>query len=141
MLARQYDEMVKTEYLNEKDSNSVHQSVDLAACYRREGLELLAAGRPQEATNILSRLVWFYEELLDRTGITLMHLDSLELTMDGLKILADAAVQTSSAANIELAGKVKADAEETEAILAAYWEGAWEELRRQQWLRGVRRRP
>ena len=46
-----------------------------------------------------------------------------------LKVLADALVQTGTAANVLEAGRIRAEVQETEAIVVAYWEGILEETR------------
>jgi hypothetical protein len=61
----------------------------------------------------------------------------LKLAMDALKVLAEAWVQVGGAMEAFYTRAIRADVEETEAILAAYWEGVLEETR---WELGEQRR-
>jgi len=49
--------------------------------------------------------------------------------MAALKVLAAAYAQTGSAAQVALGSRILMDVEETEAILAGYWEGVLDETR------------
>jgi hypothetical protein len=88
----------------------------------------MAAGKPQNAVRILADVPKGYGKMLQYSGIPLMELDRLNPHMAALNVLADALVQTGDAS---YAGRIRADVEETEAILAAYWEGVREEIRRE----------
>lgn len=147
--AREYDEKVKRVWF-EHGGTSI--SMEFTDAYRRWALEEMAAGRPHDAACILDSVPRLYLYFFKEMGINLMdpHLKSL---IEALKVLADALVSTAVPHNqgiigpsesqsegagqqakdpiVHLAERIRADVEETEAILAGYFEGALEETRRE----------
>ena len=94
-----------------------HHLPDLVASYRRDALKLRKAGRPQEAIRILAHLPMIFGEELEY-GINFSRIDPLETQLAALKVLADASVQTGDLMNTCRANLIRADVDETEAILA-----------------------
>ena len=60
-----------------------------------------------------------------------MTLFTLKPVMAALKVLADALMRTGIAHDVVRAGRILADVEETEVILAGHWEGVLQETRRE----------
>ena len=61
-----------------------------------------------------------YKDCL-HSGINLLQLNMLRAAMAACKVLVDTYVQTGIADHICQAERIRADVEETEAILAGYW--------------------
>ena len=77
-----------------------------------------------------------HTQIGSHSGINMMELHGLKPLMAALKVLARAQLQTKIALLVDQAMRIKADVEETEAILAGYWNGVLEETR---WELGERR--
>jgi len=131
-LARDYDEKAKKHW---SEFHGEGKFPSFVACHRREAMELLAAGRAEEAVWTLEDAPYLYSGVLV-TGNNLTNLRMLQPAVPALKVLVDALMQTGKAERISEAELIRADVEETEAILAGYWEGVLEvtrwELREQQ---------
>jgi hypothetical protein len=93
-------------------------------------MELLAMGRAEEAVETLEDAQSLYRSML-LPGINFTTLNWLRSAMAALKVFIDALVQTGQSCHIHDAKRIHADVEETEAILAGYWEGVLEETRRE----------
>jgi hypothetical protein len=93
-------------------------------------MELLAMGRAEEAVETLEDAQSLYRSML-LPGINFTTLNWLRSAMAALKVFIDALVQTGQSCHIHNAMRIHADVEETEAILAGYWEGVLEETRRE----------
>jgi len=119
--AREYDDKAKR--LSSEIGNSLCGR--FVGCARRETVVLLAAGRPHEAAQMLALHLLEYANLLDPSGINLMQLYLFKPVMAALKVLVDALVQIGDADAMSGAVRIRADVEETEAILAGIWEGVW----------------
>jgi len=63
------------------------------------------------------------------SGISFAEMDALEPLLAALKVLAAALVDTGNLDDIFDRERVRADVQETEAILSGYWEGVLEESR------------
>ena len=113
--ARELDEKANKIY---SASKSRRYFAELESCSRREALEFLKAGKPFNAAGILIDVPVFYADLLEYSGIISGQLYRLTPVIAALKVLADALVQTGVVANIINAEGMRADVEETEAILA-----------------------
>jgi hypothetical protein len=124
-LARGYDEKAK-----KVPTRRTSEFPGFMACDRREAMQLLAVGRPEEAARTLLRASISFRTLSFR-GINFTNLCFLRPVMAALKVLIDALIQTGYAEHISDAELTRADVEETEAILAGYWEGVLEETRRE----------
>lgn len=75
-------------------------------CDRRKAVELLNAGRPCEAAQILACQPTEYADLLDRSGINLMQLYVLKSRIAALKVLVAALIQTGKAERISEAESI-----------------------------------
>ena len=106
--------------------------LELEACNRRIALKHLAVGE-----QVLEILPAKYLTLIKPTGINLAQVGMLTPTMAALKVLVEALRQTRDIKNMGKAARLQADVEETEAILAGYYEGVLEETR---WELGEQRR-
>jgi hypothetical protein len=126
--AREYDEQLRKRIAWGNARIADDETVSAA---RRHALELLAAGKPHEAGPILMYIPAIYKRMLKYAGINLLELQQLKPVMVALKVLATAMLQTGKDGFISEAGKIQADVEETEAILAGNWEGLLEETRRE----------
>ena len=124
--AYKYDELAEETFLNSGVKGFYFSQ--LVTSYRRSALKHMAAGKPQNAVQILTEVPKGYVKMLQYSGIPLMELDRLNPTMAALNVLADALVQTGDAL---YAGRIRADVAETEAIMASNWEGVREEIRRE----------
>ena len=87
-------------------------------------------GRAEEAVETLEDAQSLYRSML-LPGINFTTLNWLRSAMAALKVFIDALVQTGQSCHIHDAKRIHADVEETEAILAGYWEGVLEETRRE----------
>ena len=87
-------------------------------------------GRAEEAVETLEDAQSLYRSML-LPGINFTTLNWLRSAMAALKVFIDALVQTGQSCHIHNAMRIHADVEETEAILAGYWEGVLEETRRE----------
>ena len=83
---------------------------------------LLAMGKPHGAIRILDSYLQVYIVSLDVSG-TNPASSFQEPLVAAIKVLADAYVRTGIQHNLFEAGRIRAEMEETEAILAGYWEG------------------
>jgi len=129
-------DMKRAQEFNEKArktfraSGLTKSSTNLMSCKRREAIRLLAAEKPLDAALALARAPEMYANRLHYTGINLMDLhDVLQPIMAALKVQADAMVQVGIPKYVAQGELIRADVEETEAILAGYWEGVLEETR------------
>jgi len=126
-LAREYDDKAK-KLLSEFRGEA--EFAELVACDRREAIALLAIGRAEEAVQTLKDAPKPYKNVLI-LGINLSDLCMLQPILAALKVFVNALMQTGSTTAFSYAQLVQADVEETEAILAGYWEGTLEETRRE----------
>ena len=110
---------------------------EMVASLCRQALNFLDAGRPREAVLTLQKAPDHYVELLQWTGINLLEWHEILPVMAALKVLAEALEQTQVVSNANYAKLIRADVEETEAILRGFWEGVLEETR---WELGEQRR-
>ena len=101
---------------------------ELVGSHRRDALKLLKTERPQEASCTLKYVPDLYVNLLKR-GINFTEIVYLETLMAALKVLAAALVDMGNPNNMLKGEQIQADVEETEAVLAGYWEGVLEETR------------
>jgi hypothetical protein len=104
---------------------------ELEACNHREAIKLMAAGRPQEAVEVLISVHHPYVDTLMESGINMSQVHVLTPLMAGLKVLAAAMVQTGAVEYVLFARSILKDVKETESNLAGYWEGVVEETRRE----------
>lgn len=127
-LAYEYDEKAKQSWC---ESNIMSNNGELEACYRRQASRLLTSGKPHEAVQILETVPATYNHLLLDIGISLTQFHVLEPIMAALKVLAAAYAQTGSAEHVVSARQILMDVEETETIVAGYWEGVLDETRQE----------
>ena len=113
------------------EHNDGHYLGEFVTCSRREAIQQLSAGKPEEAIRYLSSVPQRYVGFLEYSGINLSHVHLLQPCMAALKVLAAAMIETGIIGNLIKAGQIYADVEETEAILAGYREGVLEETRRE----------
>jgi len=125
--AFEYDERIKELWL--ADGKGEHEATDLVPCHRRDALQYLAAGKPSEAIQLLEGLAYSYIYFMQERGFNLLNIDTLQPVLAALKVLAAALAQTGISDNIDLAHRIVADVEETEAIVSGYWEGVLEMTR------------
>jgi len=100
-------------------------------------MQLLTAGRPHDAIRTLNDKLIASVQMIKYWGISLQEMSMLSPVMAAVKVLSNALVRTGRVADFILGGRIRADAEKTESIISAYWEGALEETR---WELGERRR-
>jgi len=122
-------------------------------CYCRQALKQLAAGLPHEAAMSLKSAPRLYLSFFQESGIiNFVWLDRLRSMIAALKVLVEAMVLMEREVEMEMvieapwdegttwhwkeqillyAEQIRADVEETEAILAGYWEGVLAETRRE----------
>ena len=112
--AREIDVIVKR-FFTER-----HLFTELVAYFRRDALVLLAEGDAEGAAYKLTHVPATYASEFDLVGINLLELYSLEPQIAACKVLADALVQTGTAGNVSYARRIRADMEETEAILEGF---------------------
>lgn len=124
--AQECDEKAKKVWF---DAHPTAYFTELMTCDRREALMHLAAGKPLEAVRCLARAPELYLDRFKHAGLNLIEVSVLRPIMDALKVLADALAQTDNQKYVVHGRRIRADVEETEAILAGYWEGVLEETR------------
>ena len=96
---------------------------------RRKAIEFLAAGKPYEATQVLSMIPLVFANTVSAVGtFNIMIFPAFEPIM---AVLTDAMVQTGDADYAFQAEEIRTEVEETEAIVSAYWEGVLEGTRRE----------
>jgi len=83
--------------------------MELAACNRREAIELLATGQTQEAIQTLTDAPNHYQSMLS-LGINFSDLCTLQQMLAELKVFVDALVQTGITENIHIARLIQAAA-------------------------------
>jgi tetratricopeptide (TPR) repeat protein len=123
--AHEYDEKAKKGWGKYGKEVYIPQ---LTACHRRDAIEFPKAGRAYEAGCALKYVPDVYVNLLKR-GINFTEIVYLETLMAALKVLAAALVDMGNPNNMLKGEQIRADVEETEAVLAGYWEGVLEETR------------
>jgi hypothetical protein len=123
--AHEYDEKAKKGWRKYGEMVYIPQ---LTACHRRDAIEFPKAGRAYEAGCALKYVPDIYVNWLER-GINFTEIVYLETLLAALKVLADALEQTGNPQYVFNGGQIRADVEETEAVLAGYWEGVLEETR------------
>ena len=96
---------------------------------RREAIELLKAGKALEAVNALNFVPSIYRTLLHHSGVNVAQSHNLRPVMAALQVLAEAFIQMEGADVPLYAMRIRADVEETEAIMAEYYKGVLEETR------------
>lgn len=112
------------------DTGATDINLELVACSRREAVQLLASGRAVEAVHLLQDYTMTaYAGRFKHSGINFMALNGLTPMMAALKVLLKAMVQTGLPGLLPYIMRIKADVEETEAIVAGYWEGISEGTR------------
>jgi hypothetical protein len=99
---------------------------ELSACYRREAIRMLAAGRLRAALSVLVQCPTLYKACIDKSGIIFFLWNALRTVMAALKVMVAALKQSGS---MHEATQIQEDVEETDAILSGYWEGVLEETR------------
>lgn len=128
-LSREYDDKAKKVWSLKPVSTLLFP--EIVACYRREAVELLAAGKAFDAMRTLMHVPQLYLDFLGNSGLSLQNVYMLRPLMAALTVLADAATRSGHAEGLKVAQRYRADVEEMEAILAAYWDGILEETRRE----------
>jgi len=108
---------------------------------------LLPAGRPHDAVRILEVLPNVYVKRFSNPGFNVIASHFVKALMAALKVLADALMQTGATEHSSsftfliaksrgesddiYAGRIRADVEETDAIMTGYWEAMLDETRRE----------
>lgn len=127
MRAREYDKKARKVW-SDHIGNTGEAAVLLSA-RRREAIELLKAGKALEAVN--KTAPYNYKSCLQYSGINIARTHNLQPVMATLQVLADAIVEAGDADVVLYAMRIRADVEETKAIMAEYYKGVLEETRRE----------
>lgn len=124
--AHEYDDTAKRIW---QSRNDTHATSDFVSCNRRYAVELLAAGQPVRAISFLKDVPASYGRLLSFSGINFLHIYRIKPHIAALRVLVDGLVQAGLPDMLSFAGIIRADVEETEAIIAGYQMGVLEETR------------
>lgn len=88
-------------------------------CFRRTAIEHLAEEKPQEAVYLLMNVPSWYLDMIEPHGVRYTSAGDDRNEGPG----------GSNGGDVDMAGRISADVEETEAIFDGYWEGALKETR------------